>query len=119
MGGVDKMDNNIDNYIVGVRSKKWWCPIFAFCVDAKVYSAWQLHRKSGLSTKKKLDFLGCRRYIAVFSLENMKPQLIPMGNQKHCCHHKNGSFQESALIAKTIFWIFLRSSHVVGYVEKM
>ena len=34
MGGVDRMDQNIDNYRMGVRSKKWWWPVFAFTVDA-------------------------------------------------------------------------------------
>ena len=24
MGGVDRMDQNIDNYRMGVRLKKWW-----------------------------------------------------------------------------------------------
>ena len=27
MGGVDCMDQNIDNYRMGVRSKKWWWPV--------------------------------------------------------------------------------------------
>ena len=27
MGGVDRMDQNIDNYRMGVRSKMWWWPV--------------------------------------------------------------------------------------------
>ena len=27
MGGVDRMDQNIDNYRMGVRLKKWWWPV--------------------------------------------------------------------------------------------
>ena len=27
MGGVDRMDHNIDNYRMGVRSIKWWWPV--------------------------------------------------------------------------------------------
>ena len=27
MGGVDRMDQNIDNYRMEVRSKKWWWPV--------------------------------------------------------------------------------------------
>ena len=27
MGGVDRMYQNIDNYRMGVRSKKWWWPV--------------------------------------------------------------------------------------------
>ena len=33
MGGVDRTDQNIGNYRMGVRSKKWWWPVFAFAVD--------------------------------------------------------------------------------------
>ena len=29
MGGVDRMDQNIDKYRIGIRSKKWWRAIFA------------------------------------------------------------------------------------------
>ena len=42
MGGVDRMDQNIDTYRMGVRSKKWWRPVFAFTVDASLHNAWQL-----------------------------------------------------------------------------
>ena len=33
MGGVDRMDQNIKNYKMGVRSRKWWWLIFAFTVS--------------------------------------------------------------------------------------
>ena len=36
MGGVDPLDQNISNYRMGVRSKKWWWPVFAFAVDARI-----------------------------------------------------------------------------------
>ena len=41
MGGVDRMDQNIDNYRMGVRSKKWWSPGFAFTVDASLMTSSQ------------------------------------------------------------------------------
>jgi hypothetical protein len=38
MGGVNRLDENVDNFRVGLRGKKWWSPIFAFGIDA----AWHL-----------------------------------------------------------------------------
>jgi len=46
MGGVVRMDQNTYSYRVGIRSKKWWWPVFMFCVDTGVHNAWQLYRKS-------------------------------------------------------------------------
>ena len=30
------MDENVENYRMGVWSKKWWWPVFAFAVDASL-----------------------------------------------------------------------------------
>ena len=30
MGGVDRMDQNIGAYMINIRSKKWWWPLFRF-----------------------------------------------------------------------------------------
>jgi len=32
MGGVDRTDENTANYRIGIRSKKWWWPVFVFSV---------------------------------------------------------------------------------------
>ena len=34
MGGVDCTDQNIDNYGVGIQSKKWCWPVLLFCLAA-------------------------------------------------------------------------------------
>ena len=36
MGGVDRPDQNISSYMLGHRSKKWWWPVFGFCLDLSV-----------------------------------------------------------------------------------
>ena len=36
MYGVDRMDQNIGPYMIYIRSKKWWWPLFRFCVDLAV-----------------------------------------------------------------------------------
>ena len=33
MGGVDRCDQNVSNYSVSMRSKKWWRALFAWVPD--------------------------------------------------------------------------------------
>ena len=33
MGGADRLDQKIATYMTAHRSKKWWWPIFCFCMD--------------------------------------------------------------------------------------
>lgn len=55
MGGTDRMDENIAQYRISVRGKKWWWCLFSWVVDICVQNAWQIHRKSGGSLPQ-LDF---------------------------------------------------------------
>ena len=43
MGGVDRMDQNIGSYMINIRSKKWWWPLFRFYVDFAVNNAFKLY----------------------------------------------------------------------------
>ena len=63
MGGVDRMDQNIGNYRIGVRSKKWWWPVLVFCIETSVHNAWQLYRKTEGGIEEPMDFLQFRRAI--------------------------------------------------------
>ena len=75
IGGVDCMDQNINNYEMGVRSKKWWL-VFAFTVDASFHNAWQLNRKG--DNNSPLDYLGFTRRIVQFYLQKYgTPPAIP------------------------------------------
>lgn len=62
MGGTDRMDQNIANYRVSMRIKKWWWPLFSFCLMTSTHNAWILHRKSSASS---LDYLGFLRQLAL------------------------------------------------------
>jgi len=55
MGGVDRMDEDIARYRVGIRGKKWWWPIFTWLLDVAINNAWVLSKKSG-SNFTKLEF---------------------------------------------------------------
>ena len=64
MGRVDPLDQNINSYMIGHRSKKWWWPVLCFCLDLSVNNAYQLHRQQKHSEgERKLDLLGFRRSI--------------------------------------------------------
>ena len=43
VGGVDRMDQNIAVYMVNLRSRKWWWPLFRFVIDVSVNNAFQLY----------------------------------------------------------------------------
>ena len=61
MGGVDRFDQNVACYMIRIRSKKWWWPIFRFVLDLAIQKAYQLYRlQHGV---EKLDLLAFRRSV--------------------------------------------------------
>ncbi|XP_039956608.1 piggyBac transposable element-derived protein 3-like isoform X2 [Bactrocera tryoni] len=46
MCGVDRFDQNLDQYRIAYRGKKWWSSIFTWLIDASIQNAWQLHRRN-------------------------------------------------------------------------
>ena len=83
MGGVDRMDQTIGAYMINVCNKRWWWPLFRFCVDLAVNNAFQLYRLQPLQQgEKQLDLLGFRReivkvYHARFRLDKTLPLIFP------------------------------------------
>lgn len=63
MGGVDRMDQNVEKYRSSIRSKKWWWALFAYCLDLCVQQAWHLYRATPTGNEAPLDLLGIRRAI--------------------------------------------------------
>lgn len=55
MGGTDRMDQNIAQYRIGIRGKKWWWSLFTWTIDVCVHNAWQIHRKSD-GSMSQLEF---------------------------------------------------------------
>ena len=62
MGGVDRTDQNIAQYRVKIRNKKWYWPLFAWTLDLVVQNAWLLHKQD--CSSNKMDLLAFRREIA-------------------------------------------------------
>ena len=42
-GGVHRLDQNLAAYMINLRSKKWWWPLFRFCIDVAINNAYQLY----------------------------------------------------------------------------
>ena len=64
MGGVDRLDQNLAAYIINLRSKKWWWPLFRFCIDVAINNAFQLYRTKKLDEGEiAIDNLEFRRRI--------------------------------------------------------
>ena len=65
MGGVDRLDQNLSCYMTQHRSKKWYWPMFRFCVDLAVQNAYQLYRlQTKIAGAPEHDLLSFRREIA-------------------------------------------------------
>ena len=67
MGGVDRMDQNISKYRIGIRGKKWYFSLFSYMVDVAVNNAWQLYRMH--YKEKKMDLLGFHRSVVMYYLQ--------------------------------------------------
>lgn len=66
MGGIDRMDENMSLYRIGIRGNKWcWC-IFTWMVDTCVNNTRRLHKNAG-GTMSQLDF---KRSIALTLLKS-------------------------------------------------
>src|SRR6218665_3051166 len=63
MGGTDRMDQNIQQYRIGIRCKKWWWQLFAYQVDVAVQNSWLIYRQTPASDAQPMSLLQFRRSI--------------------------------------------------------
>ena len=63
MGGVDRCDQNVSNYRVSMRSKKWWWALFAWVPDMVMQNCWLLYRANKKTEDATLDLLAFRREV--------------------------------------------------------
>ena len=76
MGGTDRMDQNISEYRISIRIKKWWWCLFTWLIDVTIQNCWLLARDAG----ETLDLLTFRRHIVIYYLQ--KPALkLPLSFQ--------------------------------------
>lgn len=70
MAGVDWMDQNVGDYRIHIRSKKWWWCLFTFLVDTSIHNAFRIYKKSRAYANRNLDHYQFRREIARVYLAN-------------------------------------------------
>ena len=60
MGGTDQMDQAIPVYRPIIRNRKWYWPIFVYCMQVSLYNSWLMFRV----LEKECTFLEHIRVIA-------------------------------------------------------
>nr|CAH7737569.1 unnamed protein product [Callosobruchus chinensis] len=70
MGGVDLLDQGVNNYRISIQGKKWYWVIFTHMVNTALVNAWRMHMLN--SGKQKVDLLSfirsvTRHYLRCFS----------------------------------------------------
>ena len=61
IGEIDLFDQQVLVYRVRIRSKKWWWPLFAWSINAKVVNAWFQYRKK----EPNMSLLDFSRHIVI------------------------------------------------------
>ncbi|XP_017795699.1 PREDICTED: piggyBac transposable element-derived protein 3-like [Habropoda laboriosa] len=69
MGGIDKLDWNVNKYRIKIRGKKWYFPIFTSIIDTTVVNAYVLY----CHANKVMPLLEFRRNIARAYLQRASP----------------------------------------------
>lgn len=75
MGGVDKLDWNVQKYRIKIRGKKWYFPIFTNAVDVSLVNAHTIY----CIANGKMPLLNFRREVARFYLN-----LHSVSDPKNC-----------------------------------
>lgn len=67
MGGVDLLDQAVNNYRISIQGKKWWWPLFTHMINLAIVNAWRI---SLISNNSKMDLLSFHRSITRHHLMN-------------------------------------------------
>lgn len=64
MGGVDRLDQNVGCYRIGVRLKRWYWQLLLFPLNVSINNVYQLYRLSPAAKEKDAhDLLSFTRYV--------------------------------------------------------
>ena len=89
MGGTDRMDQNIAQFRINIRIKKWWRALFCFAIDASLQNAWQLYRISEADRHRQLTLVQFRREVAMtYIMKNRVKCGVgqPLRSRSVACH---------------------------------
>lgn len=74
MGGVDLLDQAVNNYRVTIQGKKWWWPLWTHMLNVAVVNAWRLY--SMANADENIDLLLFVRNITRHYLRNFEKQTL-------------------------------------------
>lgn len=106
MCGVDRLDQNVSQYRIAYKGKKWWSSIWTWLIDVCVNNAWQLHRL-GQSKITQLEF---RRQIAIYYCKHYGEKSKKSGPTANPSRKNENSIKESIR--------YDRIDHLVVPIEK-
>lgn len=75
MGGTDRMDQDISQYRISIRGKKWYWALLTWLLDTAINNAWHIYKLTGRKITK-LDF---RREIVLTYLTRYKTSIKSIG----------------------------------------
>lgn len=70
MGGVDLLDQAVNNYRISIQGKKWWWPLWTHMLNVALVNAWRLH--SLTNNSQKMDLLNFLRHVSRHYLRNFE-----------------------------------------------
>ena len=69
MGGVDRLDQDVNCYRIGLRKKKWWFSLFTWMLDATISNAYYYFKVN----HPNISFLDFRRRLVLCYLQGCQP----------------------------------------------
>ena len=92
MGGVDRLDQNIAQYRIRIRSRKWYWPVISYLLQTAMQNAWLLYRESAAAATLPLSHLQfirevCKVYFARRQAKNAQVPLAvhnPKSLERRC-----------------------------------
>lgn len=86
MGGTDRMNQNVNMYRIGIRSKKFYFVIFTWLLDVTIQNAWIIYRKH--SHEPKITMYEFKRRLANYYCKQFISAPKTLGS---VAHHPNGT----------------------------
>ena len=82
MGGVDRMDWNVQKYRIKIRAKKWYFPLFTNAIDVAIVNSDVLYTMANSENMSLLDFRReiTRAYLKIHSMSDPKNSGRPSYN---------------------------------------
>lgn len=92
MGGVDLLDQGVNNYRIGIRGKRWWWVLFTEMLNIAAVNAWRIYEVTGDSTLGLLAFRIITRHYLRLGGPNSTVRRAPASVAVDVVFDKDGHF---------------------------